>query len=178
MRRISGSTGLELSSLQEGSSSSSSFSVKERLLHSSGAHHVRFHVFLRSLSSMTFYSVDIIALLIIGVILLIIFMFWQRYLESVQDDPDSPYSWSTPPPLMKLSLWTRANGRFAAMMAIAFTNWCAFMAWTYWVQVSLSCIVFISICRRLLRFSCITKITWDIRRCRPLCVYCQCLSQE
>ncbi|PPQ78955.1 hypothetical protein CVT25_002284 [Psilocybe cyanescens] len=77
----------------------------------------------------------IIALLIIGVILLIIFMFWQRYLETVQDDPDSPYSWSTPPPLMKLSLWTRANGRFAAMMAIAFTNWCAFMAWTYWVQL-------------------------------------------
>lgn len=36
---------------------------------------------------------------------------------------------------MKLSIWTRANGRIAAMMAIAFTNWCAFMSWTFWVQL-------------------------------------------
>ncbi|PPQ92095.1 hypothetical protein CVT25_008261 [Psilocybe cyanescens] len=77
----------------------------------------------------------IIALLIVGVILLVIFIFWQRHLETIQDDPDAPYSWSTPPPLMKLSLWTRGNGRFAAMMAIAFTNWCAFLGWLYWVQL-------------------------------------------
>uniref|UniRef100_A0A8H7XJB0 Major facilitator superfamily (MFS) profile domain-containing protein n=1 Tax=Psilocybe cubensis TaxID=181762 RepID=A0A8H7XJB0_PSICU len=76
----------------------------------------------------------IIALLVIGVLLIVIFLFWQRHLESVQNDPNAPYSWLTPPPLMKLSIWTRANGRFAAMMAIAFTNWCAFMSWTYWVQ--------------------------------------------
>lgn len=91
---------------------------------------------------------DIIALLIIGVILLIIFLFWQHYLETVQNDPDAPYSWFTPPPLMKLSLWTRANGRFSAMMAIAFTNWCAFMSWTYWVQVRVSSdmIICVQIC--------------------------------
>ncbi|KAF9048977.1 major facilitator superfamily domain-containing protein [Panaeolus papilionaceus] len=39
----------------------------------------------------------------------------------------------TPPPLMKLTLWTRANGRFAAMLVLAFTNWCGFIAWTFWV---------------------------------------------
>ena len=41
----------------------------------------------------------------------------------------------TPPPLIKPSLWTRANGRLGAMMAIAFTNWCAFLAWAFWVQL-------------------------------------------
>ncbi|KAF8149117.1 major facilitator superfamily domain-containing protein [Crassisporium funariophilum] len=77
----------------------------------------------------------IIALLILGVILLSCFLYWQHYLEKVQDDPTAPYSVFTPPPLMRLSIWTRANGRFAAMMAIAFTNWCCFLAWTFWVQL-------------------------------------------
>jgi hypothetical protein len=30
---------------------------------------------------------------------------------------------------MKPSIWTRANGRFAVMMAIIFLNWCAFLRW-------------------------------------------------
>ncbi|CAA7265687.1 unnamed protein product [Cyclocybe aegerita] len=77
----------------------------------------------------------IIALLVVGVILVAVFLYWQYYLETVQNNPNAPYSIFTPPPLMKLSLWTRANGRFAAMMAIAFTNWCAFLAWTFWVQL-------------------------------------------
>ncbi|KAK7450578.1 hypothetical protein VKT23_012887 [Stygiomarasmius scandens] len=37
-----------------------------------------------------------------------------------------------PPPLMKLSLWTRAHGRAAAVMTIAFLNWCCFMGFNYW----------------------------------------------
>ncbi|KAF8956149.1 major facilitator superfamily domain-containing protein [Flammula alnicola] len=77
----------------------------------------------------------IIVFLILGVILIGVFLYWQHYLERVQNNPEAPYSIFTPPPLMKLSLWTRANGRFAAMMAIAFTNWCAFLAWTFWVQL-------------------------------------------
>ena len=41
----------------------------------------------------------------------------------------------TPPPLLKPSIWTRANGRLGAMMAIAFTNWCAFTSWMLWIQL-------------------------------------------
>jgi len=36
---------------------------------------------------------------------------------------------------MSLSIWGRANGRLGAMMVIAFTTWCAFLAWNFWVQV-------------------------------------------
>jgi len=64
-----------------------------------------------------------------------LFLYWQHYLEKIHENPESPFSWLTPPPLLKLSIWTRANGRIAAMMAIAFTNWCAFLSWTFWVQV-------------------------------------------
>ncbi|KJA16450.1 hypothetical protein HYPSUDRAFT_147747 [Hypholoma sublateritium FD-334 SS-4] len=77
----------------------------------------------------------IIVLLILGICLIGVFLYWQHYLETIQADVDSPYSIWTPPPLMKFSIWTRANGRFGAMMAIAFTNWCAFLAWTFWVQL-------------------------------------------
>jgi len=80
---------------------------------------------------------DIIVLLILGVILIGMFLCWQRYLEKIHDNPDSPFSFLTPPPLLKLSIWTRANGRIAAIMIIAFTNWSAFVASVFWVQVRL-----------------------------------------
>ncbi|KIM37307.1 hypothetical protein M413DRAFT_13459 [Hebeloma cylindrosporum] len=77
----------------------------------------------------------IIASLILGIVMIATFLYWQHYLEKVHENPDSPRSVLTPPPLMKLSIWKRANGRIAAMMMIAFTNWCAFLAWTFWVQL-------------------------------------------
>ncbi|KAF8887856.1 major facilitator superfamily domain-containing protein [Gymnopilus junonius] len=77
----------------------------------------------------------IIVLLILGVCLIGVFLYWQHLLETIQNDPEAIRSRLFPPPLMKLTIWTRANGRFAAMMGIAFTNWCAFLAWTYWVQL-------------------------------------------
>ncbi|KAF8992537.1 major facilitator superfamily domain-containing protein [Cyathus striatus] len=83
----------------------------------------------------------IIALLIVGVILLVLFLFWQHRLEKLLDDSESRevdgwyQSLTTSPPLMKLSLWSRAHGKLAATMAIAFLNWCAFIAWTFWVQL-------------------------------------------
>ncbi|EIM80449.1 MFS general substrate transporter [Stereum hirsutum FP-91666 SS1] len=43
--------------------------------------------------------------------------------------------WWAAPPLMKLSMWKRANGRFAAMQFIACLNWCSFVCWSYWVQL-------------------------------------------
>lgn len=36
---------------------------------------------------------------------------------------------------MKLSLWTRARGRFAVMMVIVLFTWCSFLSWNFWVQV-------------------------------------------
>jgi hypothetical protein len=36
---------------------------------------------------------------------------------------------------MRLSLWTRANGRFAVMQLIAFLTWCSFMSFNFWVQL-------------------------------------------
>ncbi|KAL0949753.1 hypothetical protein HGRIS_009791 [Hohenbuehelia grisea] len=100
----------------------------------------------------------IIALLIVGVILLGLFGVWQAFLEAEQGQLDTggknemrPTSSShglranlaaflrrkrlTPPPLMKISLWSRARGRFAAVMWIAIFNWCAFRAWGFWIQL-------------------------------------------
>ncbi|KDQ58837.1 hypothetical protein JAAARDRAFT_127904 [Jaapia argillacea MUCL 33604] len=77
----------------------------------------------------------IIVLLILGVLLVVAFLFWQRYLESVLDDPNAKYSKWTPPPLMKLSLWKRAKGKMAVMLWVAFLNWSCFLAWNFWVQL-------------------------------------------
>jgi hypothetical protein len=74
-----------------------------------------------------FFIPDIIALTVTGVSFLIIFILWEYYLEQVQENPNAVYSMWTPPPLMKPSIWSRANGRFAVMMAIAFLNWSAFL---------------------------------------------------
>jgi hypothetical protein len=40
-----------------------------------------------------------------------------------------------PPPVMKLSMWTRAKGRFAVMQFIAFITWCSFLSYNFWVQL-------------------------------------------
>ncbi|KAG7097208.1 hypothetical protein E1B28_004579 [Marasmius oreades] len=81
----------------------------------------------------------IIALIVMGVLLLILFALWQRHLEIIADqglDSNSFLRWlPTPPPLMRLSLWTRANGRVGIVMCIAFLNWCCFLAWAYWATI-------------------------------------------
>ncbi|KAF8627585.1 hypothetical protein AX17_006158 [Amanita inopinata Kibby_2008] len=77
----------------------------------------------------------IIACLIIGCVLVGLFILWQRYLERVQDTPNAPYSRWTPPPLMKLSLWTRGNGKFTVMMLIVLLNWCSFFGWNLWATL-------------------------------------------
>lgn len=74
---------------------------------------------------------DIIVLLILGVFLIGIFIWWQHHLESHRDNGDLSYR----PPLMKLSMWKRGNGKFAAMQIIAFLEWCAFISFTFWAQV-------------------------------------------
>ncbi|RPD55048.1 efflux transporter [Lentinus tigrinus ALCF2SS1-6] len=79
----------------------------------------------------------IIALLIVGVILLVLFVFWEHYLEKVHASNDDALRrrWWTPPPLMPVSIWTRANGKLAVMLMIAFLEWCSFNSFTYWVQL-------------------------------------------
>ncbi|KAF8589004.1 efflux transporter [Ramaria rubella] len=67
----------------------------------------------------------IIALLIIGVFLVVCFLFFEHYLATR----------STRQPLMRLELWTRAQGRFSAMQGVAFLEWCAFDAWILWTQL-------------------------------------------
>ncbi|KAG5645961.1 hypothetical protein DXG03_004753 [Asterophora parasitica] len=49
--------------------------------------------------------------------------------------PPRTRSLLSPPPLMKVSLWRRANGRFAVMMCIAFLTWCSFLSWVFWAQL-------------------------------------------
>lgn len=90
----------------------------------------------------TLHFTDIIALLVLGVAFMVLFVLWQLYLERVQADPTNPlaraHSKWTPPPLLKMSMWKRANGKFAIMQLIACVNWCSFMSWTFWVQVCAS----------------------------------------
>jgi len=67
----------------------------------------------------------IIALLIVGVFLTVSFIFWEHYLTIK----------SSRPPLFRLELWTRGNGKFAAMQGIAFLEWCAFYTWVLFAQL-------------------------------------------
>ncbi|KAI9433575.1 efflux transporter [Lactarius indigo] len=80
-------------------------------------------------------SPHIIALFVIGVLLVLLFVAWQYYLERRLENPDLPRTRWTAPPLMKPSMWTRANGRFAVMQTIACVNWAAFTIWIVWVEL-------------------------------------------
>ncbi|KAG2031738.1 major facilitator superfamily domain-containing protein [Suillus americanus] len=94
----------------------------------------------------------IIILLIVGIIMVLLFLLWERYLEQVIDDPSrAPSAW-TPPPLMRLSLWTRAKGRMAAILVIAFLNWSGFMSWSFWVQLYYQNYLLLTPMQTMLRF--------------------------
>ena len=76
-----------------------------------------------------------VALFGIGVLLVLLFVVWQHYLERRLEKLDFPRTCWTAPPLMKPSMWTRANGRFAVMQMIACVNSAAFACWLVWVQL-------------------------------------------
>ncbi|KAH9000087.1 major facilitator superfamily domain-containing protein [Lactarius akahatsu] len=80
-------------------------------------------------------SPHVIALFVIGVLLVLLFVAWQYYLERRLENPDLPRTRWTAPPLMKPSMWTRAHGRFAVMQTIACVNWAAFTIWIVWVEL-------------------------------------------
>ncbi|KAI0047866.1 MFS general substrate transporter [Auriscalpium vulgare] len=77
----------------------------------------------------------IIALTIVSFVLLLLFVMWQHYLERRQLDPTLPRTRWTAPPLMKLSMWGRAKGRFAVIQLVACLNWASFVCWLVWVQL-------------------------------------------
>ena len=128
-------TGLELFLLPLAWCSSSSSLDKEKLHLVNGLLHVRWSdspscsIYQLSIAS------DIIALLIVGIIFVGLFLCWQYYLEKRFDDHNSSYSVFTPPPLMRITLWTRAHGRLGVVMLVAFTTWSCFSSWLYWIQV-------------------------------------------
>ena len=65
-----------------------------------------------------------------------LFVLWERHLERVHEQGGSlSQRWWTPPPLMPVSIWWRANGKLAAMLGITFLEWCSFNVFTFWVQV-------------------------------------------
>jgi len=74
----------------------------------------------------------IIACLVVGMILVAVFVAWEHHLEKAVDGHKSFW---TPPPLMKPSIWTRANGRVTAVLAVAFLNWSGFTSWLFWAQL-------------------------------------------
>ena len=77
----------------------------------------------------------VLALLVLGAVLTIAFLLWQAQLERVHENPDAARAWWTPPPLMKVTVWTRSNWRMTAILWIAFLEWASFQASTFWAQV-------------------------------------------
>ncbi|EUC55277.1 MFS general substrate transporter, partial [Rhizoctonia solani AG-3 Rhs1AP] len=63
--------------------------------------------------------------LVISVLLLGCFVYWEHYLETR----------TTRPPLMRLGLWTRANGKFAAIQLVVFFDWSCFTTWQFFVTL-------------------------------------------
>ena len=73
--------------------------------------------------------------------MLVLFILWERFLERLHTYTDSEADdalrqrWWTPPPLMPVSIWLRANGKMAVMLMIVFFEWCSFQAFLFWLQV-------------------------------------------
>ncbi|KAG8904217.1 hypothetical protein FRB99_002081 [Tulasnella sp. 403] len=84
----------------------------------------------------------IIALLVVSGVGLAAFIAWEYHLEHR----------TTFPPLMKLSLWTRANGRFAAVQFVGFFAWIAFISYAYWATLYYQVYIGLTPVKAMLRF--------------------------
>lgn len=69
-----------------------------------------------------------------GVILTVLFFFWNTYLSRAHARGSST-AWWQPPPLIPSDLWLRANGRFLAILMIVLWTWCSFLSNNFWVRV-------------------------------------------
>ncbi|KAL7425106.1 hypothetical protein Q5752_000794 [Cryptotrichosporon argae] len=67
----------------------------------------------------------IIALLIVGVLSIVAFFFWERHVIAQ----------TSRPPLMRLALWTRARGKLAAVYFIGFVSWMGFVSLFYYTTL-------------------------------------------
>ncbi|KAG2147770.1 major facilitator superfamily domain-containing protein [Suillus bovinus] len=94
----------------------------------------------------------IVALSVVGIIMVLLFLVWERYLEQATADPSRALSAWTPPPLMSVSLWTRGNGRMAGILATTFFNSCAFISWTFWAQLFYQDYLLLTPMQTMLRF--------------------------
>ncbi|QRV89746.1 major facilitator superfamily transporter [Ceratobasidium sp. AG-Ba] len=63
--------------------------------------------------------------LVISVLLLGCFVAWEWYIENR----------TTRPPIMSLSLWSRAKGQFAVVQAVVFFDWACFTTWVFFVTL-------------------------------------------
>lgn len=93
----------------------------------------------------------IIALLVVSVLLLAAFVWWEHVLgrskdafaekaidpERASDDEGKEHAFFAPP-LLRLSILTRAHGRLAVMLVVVFFVWAGFMGWNYYATVSIS----------------------------------------
>ena len=92
-------------------------------------------------------------------------VWWEHYLEQLHERENaSREQWWTPPPLMSVTVWTRAQGKLAVRLIIAFLEWCSFMSFMFWMQVSASDLLparsmDIEVLTRAYYHSSITKIT-------------------
>ena len=76
---------------------------------------------------------DIIGCLVAGLILTVLFFFWNAYLSRAHAQGSST-AWWQPPPLIPGDLWFRANGRFLAILMIVLWTWCSFISNNFWVR--------------------------------------------
>ncbi|EJD53286.1 putative efflux transporter [Auricularia subglabra TFB-10046 SS5] len=67
----------------------------------------------------------IIALLVVSPFIIAAFFVWEWYYERRMGRT----------PLLRISLWTRGHGTFAVVQAIAFFEFCAFIAWMFWATL-------------------------------------------
>jgi MFS family permease len=83
-------------------------------------------------------SVYIIALLVVSVVLLAAFVWWEHVLEVGCSDPKEGEEGTWAPPLLKLSIFQRAHGKLAVMLCLVFFVWAGFSGWTFYAVVSSS----------------------------------------
>jgi hypothetical protein len=78
-------------------------------------------------------------MLVAGVVLIAIFLLWERYLElSPSFSPSSlsaRYPSLHPSPLIKPTIFLLARGRFSAVLLIALLEWMCFLSWNFWLQL-------------------------------------------
>jgi hypothetical protein len=80
-------------------------------------------------------SGHIIALLILSIILLSAFVWWEHVLEVERSELKEGEKGARAPPLLKLSIFQRAHGKLAVMLCLAFFVWAGFSGWIFYAVV-------------------------------------------